>query len=106
MIGSGLVVRAGNNLNQTDGSIKEMDILRKNSVEPTQLSKAGTCMANNDVVSKSPAPLSSQQDQTMNIGIDTHLAKTGIMNKNNPKLMNLGGQDLETSQNQSVFDMT
>lgn len=42
----------------------------------------------------------------MNIGNNTHLAKTGIMNKNNPKLMNLGGQDLETSQNHSVFDMT
>ena len=36
---------------------------------------------------------------------DPQLAKTGIINKNNPKLRNLG-QNMDMSQNYSVFDMS
>lgn len=36
---------------------------------------------------------------------DAHLAKTGILMRDNPKLRNLG-QNLDVSQNHSVFDMT
>lgn len=97
-------------LNQTDGSIKQVIASPdKNNQELFQNEiEAQTINLNTDQYSRSPNPqinLSVHDNGLMEIN-DPQLAKTGIINKNNnPKLRNLQ-QNMDISQNYSVFDMS
>ena len=51
--------------------------------------------------------LSLQENGLMDDSNDAQLAKTGLVDKkNNPKLKNIIGNDLNISNNNSVFDMS
>lgn len=97
-------------LNQTDGSIKQVIASPDNNNQELFQNEieAQTINLNTDQYSRSPNPqinLSVHDNGLMEIN-DPQLAKTGIINKNNnPKLRNLQ-QNMDISQNYSVFDMS
>lgn len=97
-------------LNQTDGSLKPA-LGANNNLSPEGLGhmRQGSETVNlnqSQGISKSPNINSSVHDISQDAA---HLAKTGIIGRNNPKLQNLGQNNMnniDVSQNLSVFDMT
>lgn len=81
-------------VNQTNGSIKHnLTPAQKEFQSYQQDIEAQTINPNTDQYSRSPVPLmniSLNDNAIVDTSNDPQLAKTGIVNKNNPKLRNLG----------------